>query len=53
MKPVDIYVSTDIEADGEVPGKNSMLSIGSAAYLAIVHQISVLNDYIDLARKKL
>lgn len=34
MKSVDIYVSTDIEADGEVPGKNSMLSIGSAAYLA-------------------
>lgn len=30
----DIYVSTDIEADGEVPGKNSMLSIGSAAYLS-------------------
>jgi len=30
----DIYVSTDIEADGEVPGKHSMLSIGSAAYLA-------------------
>ena len=30
----DIYVSTDIEADGEIPGKNSMLSIGSAAYLA-------------------
>src|SRR5579862_6575753 len=29
----DIYVSTDIEADGEIPGKNSMLSIGSAAYL--------------------
>jgi DNA polymerase III alpha subunit (gram-positive type) len=30
----DIYVSTDIEADGEVPGRNSMLSIGSAAYKA-------------------
>jgi hypothetical protein len=29
----DIYVSTDIEADGEIPGRNSMLSIGSAAYL--------------------
>ncbi len=33
MKSIDIYVSTDIEADGEIPGKNSMLSIGSAAYL--------------------
>jgi len=30
----EVYVSTDIEVDGEVPGKNSMLSIGSAAYLA-------------------
>jgi DNA polymerase III alpha subunit (gram-positive type) len=30
----DIYVSTDIEADGEIPGKNSMLSFGSAAYLS-------------------
>ncbi len=29
-----IYVSTDIEAAGEIPGKNPMLSIGSAAYLA-------------------
>ncbi len=31
---VEIYVSTDIETDGWQPGKNSMLSIGSAAYLA-------------------
>ena len=30
----DIYVSTDIETDGPVAGKHSMLSIGSAAYLA-------------------
>jgi hypothetical protein len=28
----EIYVSTDIEADGPCPGPNSMLSIGSAAY---------------------
>ena len=28
----EIYVSTDIEADGPIPGPNSMLSIGSAAY---------------------
>ena len=31
---VEIYVSTDIEADGPVPGPHSMLSLGSAAYLA-------------------
>ena len=28
----EIYVSVDIEADGPIPGDNSMLSIGSAAY---------------------
>jgi hypothetical protein len=31
---VEIYVSTDIEADGPVPGLNSLLSFGSAAFLA-------------------
>ncbi len=30
----EIYVSTDIETDGPAPGLNSMLSFGSAAYLA-------------------
>jgi hypothetical protein len=29
----EIYVSTDIEADGPIPGPNSMLSIASAAYM--------------------
>ena len=29
----EIYVSTDIEADGPIPGLYSMLSFGSAAYL--------------------
>jgi hypothetical protein len=28
----EIYVSTDVEADGPIPGVNSMLSFGSAAY---------------------
>lgn len=28
----EIYVSTDIEADGPIPGPHSMLSFGSAAY---------------------
>ncbi|MBX7219488.1 MAG: exonuclease [Blastocatellia bacterium] len=28
----EIYVSTDVEADGPIPGPYSMLSIGSAAY---------------------
>ena len=30
----EIYVSTDVETDGPTPGPNSMLSLGSAAYLA-------------------
>jgi DNA polymerase III alpha subunit (gram-positive type) len=29
----EIYVSTDVETDGPIPGLNSMLSLGSAAYL--------------------
>ncbi|HVV68294.1 MAG TPA: 3'-5' exoribonuclease [Gammaproteobacteria bacterium] len=34
MQLPEIYVSTDIETDGWTPGKNSMLSLGSAAFLA-------------------
>jgi hypothetical protein len=30
--PSEIYVSTDVETDGPIPGPNSMLSFGSAAY---------------------
>ena len=30
----EVYVSTDIETDGPVAGRHSMLSIGSAAYAA-------------------
>jgi DNA polymerase III alpha subunit (gram-positive type) len=29
----EIYVSTDVESDGPIPGPNSMLSFASAAYL--------------------
>lgn len=28
----EIYISTDVETDGPIPGPNSMLSMGSAAY---------------------
>jgi len=31
---MEIYFSTDIEADGPIPGKYSMLSFGSAAFTA-------------------
>jgi len=30
----EIYVSTDVEADGPIPGPHSMLSLASAAYTA-------------------
>lgn len=33
MRP-EIYVSTDVEADGPIPGPHSMLSFASAAYFA-------------------
>src|SRR4051794_28063310 len=29
----EIYVSTDVESDGPIPGPHSMLSFASAAYL--------------------
>lgn len=31
---IEIYVSTDVETDGPIPGPHSMLSLGSAAYTA-------------------
>lgn len=34
MTKPEIYVSTDIEADGPIPGPHSMLSFASAAYTA-------------------
>ena len=30
----EIYVSTDVEVDGPIPGPHSMLSLGSAAFMA-------------------
>jgi hypothetical protein len=34
LSVAEIYVSTDIETDGPIPGPHSMLSFASAAYLA-------------------
>lgn len=34
MARAEIYVSTDVETDGPIPGPNSMLSFASAAYTA-------------------
>lgn len=43
----EIYVSTDIETDGPIPGKNSMLSFGSAAYLADKTLLSTFTANLD------
>ena len=32
INSTEIYISTDVETDGPIPGSNSLLSIGSAAY---------------------
>ena len=43
----EIYVSTDIEADGPIPGPYSMLSFGSAAYLADKTLVSTFSANLD------
>jgi hypothetical protein len=37
----DVYVAVDIEADGPIPGVNSMMSIGAAAFRAPSPGISI------------
>ncbi|WP_089941558.1 3'-5' exoribonuclease domain-containing protein [Candidatus Entotheonella palauensis] len=44
---VEIYVSTDIEVDGPVPGTYSMLSIGSAAFTADKSLISTFEANLE------
>jgi len=43
----EIYISTDIEADGPIPGPYSMLSIGSAAYTKDKELISTFEANLD------
>lgn len=43
----EIYISTDIEADGPVPGPHSMLSFGSAAYLADKQLLSTFSANLE------
>ena len=42
-----IFVSTDIESDGPIPGPHSMLSFGSAAYTADKELISTFSANFD------
>ena len=48
MPKPEIYVSTDIETDGPIPGPHSMLSLGSAAYLADKTLVSTFEANLEL-----
>ena len=43
----EVYVSTDIEADGPIPGPHSMLSFGSAAYLEDKSLVSTFSANLE------
>jgi hypothetical protein len=43
----EIYVSTDVETDGPIPGVYSMLSFGSAAYLADKTLIAIFEANLE------
>lgn len=43
----EIYVSTDVETDGPIPGVNSMLSFASAAFLADKSLISTFSANLE------
>ncbi len=45
---LEIYVSTDIEADGPIPGPHSMLSFASAAYLADKTLVGTFSANLEL-----
>jgi hypothetical protein len=44
----EIYVSTDVESDGPIPGPNSMLSFGSAAFTADKQMLSTFSANLEL-----
>lgn len=44
---IEIYVSTDVEADGPIPGPHSMLSLGSAAFLPDRTQVSTFSANLE------
>ena len=47
MAKPEIYVSTDIEADGPIPGPHSMLSFASAAYTADKELVGTFSANLD------
>jgi len=48
MPMPEIYVSTDIEADGPIPGPHSMLSLGSAAFTSDGSMVSTFSANLTL-----
>jgi len=44
----EIYISTDVETDGPIPGPNSMLSFASAAYTADKKLVSTFSANLEL-----
>lgn len=45
---MEIYVSTDIETDGPIPGDYSMLSLGSAAYTPDKELVATFYENLEL-----
>jgi hypothetical protein len=50
-KKSEIYISTDVETDGPIPGENSLLSLGSAAYLEDKTLVSTFYVNLELLHK--
>lgn len=48
MSKNEIYFSTDVETDGPIPGPNSMLSMGSAAFTAEGKLLGTFSANLDL-----
>lgn len=46
-QPSEIYISTDVEADGPIPGPHSMLSIASVAYLPDKTRVATFTANLD------
>jgi hypothetical protein len=44
----EIYISTDVEADGPIPGPHSMLSFASAAYLSDKTLVGTFSANLEL-----
>ncbi len=44
----EVYISTDVETDGPIPGPHSMLSLGSAAYLEDKTLVSTFTANLEL-----